>query len=298
MSSETKQNMMLRHSIIMAITEEGGVGPKMFQQLLLRLGPPEELRNISSDDLEDFPRMNFEKIARLLDSLEHADEYMGKIDDYAGNNIFISSILDDDYPELLRVIDDPPPLMYYKGQTDTLSHDYIALVGTTKATQAGIRLAVDISKELVSRGYGIISGLATGIDSAAHLGALKNNGATIAVLGNGIMEIYPEDNRPLADLIAKSGLLISEYPPYKMVSKSGLVLRNRIISAMAKAVVVVQVAEETRGELRTAAFAYKQAKPLFYGDPEGNLEYERVKEWPGAIIKSVDMVDEITSYIV
>ncbi len=298
MPAKIDDETLVRQSIIMAITEEGGIGPKMFQQFLLRLGPPEELLDITPSDIEDFPRMNNERIARLLNSLNHIDEYVGKIHDYAANDIFISSILDDDYPELLRLIDDPPPLIYLKGDMAVWSADFIAMVGTTKATQAGIRLAVDMAKEFANKGYGIVSGLAAGIDSGAHLGALKVKGANIAVLGCGLLEIYPEENEPLADLIVQSGLLISEYPPYKKVSKSGLVVRNRIISALARAVIVVQVGEETRGELRTASFASKQAKPLFYGDPEDNLDYEKVREWPGTIIKTVDSVDEIISYIV
>ncbi|MEE9553420.1 MAG: DNA-processing protein DprA, partial [candidate division Zixibacteria bacterium] len=284
--------------IIMAITEEGGIGPRMFQQFLLRLGPPEEFLNIEQSDIEGFPRMNPEKIARILNSLNNTDEYIGKIHDYAANEIYVSCILDDDYPESIRVIDDPPPLIYYRGEKTVWSTDFIAMVGTTKATQGGIRLAVDIAKEFAVRGYGIVSGLAIGIDSAAHLGALKEKGANIAVLGNGLLEIYPEENKPLADLITQSGLLISEHPPYDKVRKSGLVLRNRLITALAKAVIVVQVGEETRGELRTASFASKQAKPLFYGDPENNLDYEKVREWPGTIIKTADSVDEIISYIV
>ena len=293
-----EQNTLTRQSIIMALTEEGGVGPKMFQHLLMHLGPPEELHIATASDFQELPRINAERAARILSSLDRADEYMGKIIDYAADDIFISSILDDDYPKLLRVIDDPPPLIYYRGDCDILDRDFIAMAGTTKATQSGLRLTVDLSRALIKRGYGIISGLASGIDSAAHLGALKEKGATIAVLGSGIMEIYPEENVALAELIGKSGLLLSEHPPFKMVSKSSLVLRNRIISAMSRAVIVVQLSAETRGELHTAAYACRQAKPLYYGDPDDNFDFERVKDWPGSIVRSVDAVDEILSYIV
>jgi DNA processing protein len=179
-----------------------------------------------------------------------------------------------------------------------LNGQFVALVGTTKATQGGLRLAVDIARELVRKGYGVVSGLATGIDSAAHLGALKEQGVTMAVLGCGIREIYPEENKPLADLVAGSGLLISEHQPLRKVSKSALVLRNRLISALSRAVVVVQVGAETQGELRTAGYAAQQARPLFYGDPEKDLDYDRFKEWPGVIIDSADSVDEIINYMV
>ena len=112
------------------------------------------------------------------------------------------------------------------------------------------------------------------------------------------MNIYPEENVALADLIARSGLLISEQLPSKKVHKAGLITRNRIISALSKAVVVVQIGDETRGELHTAEYASKQTRPLFYGDPDDDLNYGKVSDWPGAIIKSADAVDDIISYMV
>lgn len=287
-----------RKSIIMAITEEGGIGPKMFQQLLIRVGPPEDLLKVSPTDLDGIPRLGAEKIDRLLRSLENIDFFTERLYDYTANDIHVTSFLDDDYPQMLRAIGDPPPLLYYMGNWDVWSRKYVALVGTTRATQAGLRLAVDLAKELVKRGFGIVSGLASGIDSAAHLAALKEQGSSIAVLGCGLLNIYPAENKSLAEMIAGSGILISEYQPFKKVSKSRLVLRNRLISAFSNAVVVVQVGEETKGELRTAACALKQARPLFYCDPEGDLKFEIIKDSPGPIIKDVDSVDEIMEYMV
>jgi DNA processing protein len=298
MSLKTDEIVLKRKAVIMAITGEGGIGPKMFQQLLMHVGPPEDLVGATQADLEDIPRFRKERIEQLLKSLNNVDDYAGKINDYMSNEIQTTCILDDDYPDSLRSIDSPPPILYYRGDKSAWSRECVALVGTTKATQGGLRLAVDVAKEMVRRGYGIVSGLAAGIDSAAHLGALKEQGATIAVLGSGILEIYPEENKPLADLVARSGLLISEHQPFKKVSKAALVLRNRIISALAKAVVVVQVGAETQGELHTAAYAAEQARPLFYGDPDKDLDYERFKKWPGIIIDSADSVDEIINYMV
>ncbi len=286
-----------RKPIIMALTEEGGVGPKMFQQLLLHLGPPEELLNASSADLDEIPRLSASGADRILRSLENVDEFTERLYDYAADDIHVTTFLDDDYPEQLRRIDDPPPLIYFRGDLEAWSCDYVALVGTTKASQAGLRLAVDLAKELVGRGYGIVSGLAPGIDSAAHLGAIKEQGRNIAVLGCGLLNIYPAENASLAELIAKTGLLISEHQPFKNVSKSRLVLRNRIITAFARAVVVVQVGEDTRGELRAAGYAFNQARPLFYGDPDKNLDFALISEAPGTIIKDAGAVDEIIKYM-
>ena len=287
-----------RKSIIMAITEEGGVGPRMFQQLLMHVGPPENLLKSSCSDLDGIPRLGAREIDRLLRSLENIDVFTERLYDYTANDIHVASFLDDGYPQTLRTIGDPPPLLYYMGNQDAWLYKYVALVGTTRATQAGLRLTVDLAREFVKRGFGIVSGLAAGIDSAAHLSALKEQGPSIAVLGCGLLDIYPEENKSLAELIARSGLLISEHQPSKKVSKSGLVLRNRLISAFSSAVVVVQVGEETKGELKTAAYALKQAKPLFYCDPEEDLKFEVIKDSPGPIIKDVDSVDEIMEYMV
>lgn len=287
-----------RKSIIMAITEEGGVGPRMFQQLLMRLGAPEDFLTAAYPDFEDIPRLGEKGIARLKESLDNVNVFASRLKSYESDGIGVTTYLDHDYPEILRKIDDPPPVLYYKGDIDAWDQEYIAMVGTTRPTQAGIRLAVDLARELVRRGFGIISGLALGIDGAAHLGAIKENGRTIAVLGCGIMEIYPAENVPLAESIMKKGLIISEYSPYKPVGKSRLVLRNRLISALSRAVIVVETNVDTRGELRTAGYALKQARPLFYGVPDGTLNDETIGEYPGVIINDVDSVDEILKYLV
>jgi DNA processing protein len=198
----------------------------------------------------------------------------------------------------LREIDDPPPLIYTKGKREILNRDFVALVGTTEASQPGIRLAVDLTAEFVKRGFGVVSGLAIGIDSAAHIAALKNEGATIAVLGSGIDNIYPPDNEILADNIARTGLLVSEHHPTRRVKAGQLILRNRLISAFSKAVVVVQVGSTRRGELRTAAYALKQARPLFMADPEGILDPETIKTSNALTIQGVESVDEIIRYMV
>lgn len=282
----------------MAVTEAGGVGPKTFQQLLLRFGEPHNFARATNADLENIPRINGESSERILRSLDKIEHYQDKIDNYSDIGIDVTTYLDDDYPAMLREIDDPPPLLYLKGNRQVLERDYVALVGTTKATQAGIRLAVDLARGFVEREYGIVSGLAAGIDSAAHLGALAAGGATIAVLGCGMINIFPEENSSLAENIGRSGLLVSEYDPYRRVRAAQLILRNRLITALSKAVVVVEIGEATRGELRTAAYASKQAKPLFFADPEGIIDRETVRENNALLIRDTGSIDEIIEYMV
>jgi len=282
----------------MAVTDSGGIGPVMFQQLLMRLGAPEDFLSATYSDFEDIPRFGEERIGKLLDSLEKVDEYEKKLKEYSSLHIDVVTFLDSDYPAQLREINAPPPILYLKGSREAFSEKYIAIVGTTGASQEAIRFTVDLAKEFVGRGFGIISGLAVGIDSAAHLGALKKNGRTIAVLGCGILNIYPEENILLSEQIEKNGLLVSEHDPYSGVTRPHLVLRNRIISALSDAIVVAQIGEKTAGELKTAGYAIKQARPLFYGNPDGKLDYSKIEDLPGVVLNGDDSAGEIIKYII
>ena len=282
----------------MAITDLAGVGPRMFQQMLLRIGAPDNFPDATIQELAEIPRLGINGAEKIVNSLNAVDKFRNKLEDYQEQGINVITILDDDYPESLRQIDDPPPILYIKGNLKVLEHDYIAIVGTTLASQAGIRLTIDLSIGLGKRGFGIVSGLAIGIDSAAHLGAIKSEAPTIAVLGNGILNIYPEENYALADNIAKIGLLVTEHQPYKQVKASRLILRNRLIAAFSKAIIVAQVGTERRGELRTAEYGFKQAKPVFFANPEGDLDEETIQASNGVLIDGVESIDRIIEYIV
>jgi DNA processing protein len=282
----------------MALTEMGGVGPRTFQQLLMRLGPPENMLNAGPEDLDDIPRLGDRGPEKILKSLDHLGEFDHRIERFRDEGVEAITYFDDNYPEMLREIGDPPPIIYVRGDIESFKYDYIAIVGTTQANQSGIRLTVDLAREFVGHGFGIVSGLASGIDSAAHLSALKSNGRTIAVLGCGIFNIYPAENSSLADNIAASGLLVSEYSPERRVKAMRLVLRNRLISAFSRAVIVTQVGTERRGELRTAHYAAKQGKPLFIADPEGVLDSETIENSHASPIRGIEAVDEIIKYMV
>ncbi len=282
----------------MALTEIGGVGPKTFQQILMRVGPPENVLSARPEDFEDIPRIGEDGLEKIFKSLDHIGEFEKKIEEFDNQGIYTTTFFDDDYPELLREIGDPPPVLYFKGNLEALKNDYVALVGTTQATQEGIRLTIDLTREFVKRGVGVVSGLAIGIDSAAHLSALKYQGSTIAVLGCGFYNIYPPENITLAENIAVSGLLVSEYPPERRVKAVRLILRNRLIAAFSKAVIVSQIGTIRRGELRTAQYAFKQGKPLYFADPEQILDSETIKNSNALPINGIEAVDEIIKYMV
>jgi DNA processing protein len=206
--------------------------------------------------------------------------------------------LDDNYPEHFRHIPDPPVAIYSRGDSDLLQQGGIAIVGTTAADQDGIRAAVDFARGFVEHGKTIISGLALGIDSAGHLGALKNGGKTIAVLGCGHLNIYPEENESLAGLITDSGTVISEFDIHAKAIAGRLVSRNRLIAGLADAVLIVQVGRKRRGELYAGQAALDQGKPVFVYDPNDQYAAQELLNNLVIKIKSLEQIDEMLSYIV
>lgn len=175
------------------------------------------------------------------------------------------SINSKEYPKQLKEIYNPPKKLYIIGNKKLLQQKGIAIVGARESTQYGKKIAFNISKELSQKGINIISGLALGIDTYAHLGCLKSKsiGKTIAVLGSGINEIYPKENIELAKNIIKfGGCIVSEYQPEAKANKFNFPKRNRIISGLSEGVLIVE-ANEKSGALITAEFALEQGREIF-----------------------------------
>ena len=195
---------------------------------------------------------------------------------------------DPGYPKLLGEITDAPPSIYVRGQL-RLDKPLIAIVGTRKATREGEKIAEEFARDLAKAGFGIISGLALGIDAAAHKGALSVKGNTIAVLGNAIDEVYPLENKGLADRIIKSGgAIISEYGPGEPIEKNNFIERNRIISALSIAVLVIEAPVHS-GALITARMGGEQGKDVFVipgsvGNPNFEGSHKLIRD--GAILVS------------
>lgn len=179
------------------------------------------------------------------------------------NQIITISIESNNYPEKLKKIYDPPKVLYVLGNEQILNNDSIAIVGCRKATEYGKKAAIYFASNLAKQDITIISGLAKGIDSYAHIGALQAKGKTIAVIGSGLDIIYPTENQKLAQEIIKSGgAIISEYPLGTKPEKEHFPARNRIISGLSDSVLVVE-AKEKSGSLITADFAMEQGKDVF-----------------------------------
>jgi DNA processing protein len=169
---------------------------------------------------------------------------------------------DERYPTQLAAARGAPPELFVRGDAALLARPQIAIVGSRTPTAAGRRIAGEIARDLVGAGFAITSGLARGIDAAAHEAALDAGGITIAVCGTGLDTCYPRQNQPLFERIARQGVLVSEFPPGSRPLAHHFPRRNRIISGLARAVVVIEAAADS-GSLITAGHAADQGRDVF-----------------------------------
>jgi DNA processing protein len=178
------------------------------------------------------------------------------------NGIHLLAQDDPEYPKLLKEIYDPPIILFVKGDVKCLNTPAVAIVGSRRATPYGVNTAERIARDLASRGVLICSGLARGIDTAAHRGALEARGLTAAVLGSGLNVIYPKENKRLAQQIEKQGCVVSEFPLNVGPVPQNFPIRNRIISGLCLGVCLVEAAEFS-GSLITARMALEQGREVF-----------------------------------
>lgn len=210
------------------------------------------------------------------------------------------SIKNNEYPNQLKNIYDPPAKLYVLGNRSILNQKNFAIVGSRKATEYGKKVAMQISKELSENSLNVVSGLAIGIDSYAHLGCLqvKDAGKTIAVLGSGLDVIYPKENRKLAEQIINSGgCIISEYPIGSKIEKNNFPQRNRIISGLSEGILVVEASQKS-GALITAEFGAEQGKEVFAVPGDINKEQSEgcnllIKDGANVVTSSQDIIDII-----
>lgn len=176
-------------------------------------------------------------------------------------NIFAIAKGDLRYPTALAAIHDPPPELWIRGDVDALRAPSVAIVGSRAASPYALEVARRLGADLARRNVTVVSGMARGVDSAAHRGALEAGGITIAVFGCGVDVIYPREHRGLAERILERGALVSEFPPGMPPLKHNFPQRNRIISGLSLAVVIVEAAESS-GSLITADFALEQGRTV------------------------------------
>lgn len=237
------------------------VGPIRVRRLLEKFGSPQAILKANVRELRQVPGIGEEMAGHLSHWEDRVDlaEELRRIRD-AGISLLTWD--DDAYPESLRHIHDPPFLLYVKGRLSPADAASVGVVGSRRSTHYGRDQARRLSFQLAKAGFSIVSGLARGIDTAAHEAALAAGGRTLAVLGSGIGHVYPTENQALADRIAESGAVISEFPVLYVPDKQSFPLRNRIVAGLSQGLLVVE-APAWSGALITANNALEQGRAVF-----------------------------------
>lgn len=236
-----------------------GVGPVLFRRLLERFETPGHVFSAAPGALATVRGVTPQIAEAIADPAcrRFAEAECRRIE---AANVRLLTFLDADYPRRLFEIGDPPPLLYLRG-TFPPWEPAVAVVGSRRATREGLKAAERLSSELASNGVLVVSGLARGIDTAAHRGALAGGGATVAVLGCGVDVDYPPENRQLAEQISGNGCIISEFPMTTQPLAEHFPRRNRIISGLSRGVLVVEAVEKS-GSLITARYALDQGREV------------------------------------
>ena len=237
-----------------------GIGAVRMQGLVAYFGDLESAWNAATNELAEagLGLKLIERVVRARDGVD-LNKVWATIEK---QGITILTWQDETYPQRLKEIDQPPPVLYIRGEYLPDDLFAVAIVGTRRVTPYGRQITEELSSFLAANGMTVISGIARGVDAVAHQAALKAGGRTIAVLGSGVDKIYPPEHRALAEQMIERGAIISDYAPGTPPDASNFPPRNRIISGLSMAVVVVE-AGETSGALITAEFAAEKGREVF-----------------------------------
>ena len=237
------------------------VGSVRTQRLLEHFGSLEKIFKASQAELEKVKEIGLRIASNIIKGIKEID-LKKELELIRTRGVKVVTFLDNDYPKNLKNIYDPPVALYVKGKILPRDNLAIAIVGSRLASFYGLQTAERFAFELASRGVTIVSGLARGIDSASHKGALKAKGRTLAVLGSGIANVYPEEHIELAEEISGKGAVISEFPMMTIPDKGNFPKRNRIISGLSLGVICVEAADRS-GALITCDIALEQGREVF-----------------------------------
>lgn len=284
------------------LAQTPGVGPDTARRLLGTFGLPENIFCATRDALQQVVSA---RVAQALTSAPNPEE-LARIErtlawaTQAGNRVL--TLADADYPPALLDIPDPPILLYAKGRSELLTRPSMAVVGSRNATAQGIANAERFSEALAQAGLTVISGMALGIDTAAHQGGLlagkDNGGSTIAVIGTGADIVYPARNRALAHRIAEEGCIVSEYPLGMPAIAANFPRRNRLISGLARGVLVIEAALQS-GSLITARMAAEQGRDVFaipgsIHSPLSKGCHQLIKQGAKLVESAQDILEELS----
>ena len=276
-----------------------GLGDEGARRLLREFGSPESVFDASSLSLKSLAKPEVVTAIKLGIQEDLINPIIEWLED---SNNHVVTLADADYPQSLLNISDPPLLLYIKGRLELLNHPALSIVGSRHATPQGIINAEAFSESLSQMGLCITSGMAHGIDAAAHRGGLKGRGRSIAVVGTGLDKIYPAANRELAHALADQGVLVSEFPLGTPPLAPNFPRRNRIISGIGLGCLVVEASLQS-GSLITARLAMDQGREVFaipgsIHSPQSKGCHALIKQGAKLVETAQDIVEELSCSLV
>lgn len=282
----------------LALALVAGVGPAHFQQLLDAFGEPAQILATSPRQLESVVGP---ATAQAISQATTNPELQRHLEWLQQPHTHVVTLADASYPELLREIHPPPPILYVLGDPAWLKQPSLAVVGSRNATAQGVRNAEDFAGRISEAGLTIVSGLAAGIDAAAHRGGLQGVGSTVAVVGTGLDRVYPASSRELAHRIAERGALVSEFPLGTPVRAGHFPRRNRIISGLSLGCLVVEAALES-GSLITARLAGEQGREVFaipgsIHSPLSRGNHQLIRQGAKLVESAQDILEELAPFV-
>jgi DNA processing protein len=246
---------------LLALRLVPGIGARLTAALLERFGSPEAVCNAPVEQLAEVPHLGAALAGKVRRALDNGD-VAAEIERMEKHGVTLLRLGEPPYPPALATIDAPPTLLYLRGTLEPGDREAVAIVGSRNCTSYGRKIAERLAGDLARAGYRVVSGLARGIDAVAHRGALQAGGRTLAVLAGGLANIYPPEHAALADEVQAHGALLTESAMLMEPMACMFPQRNRIISGLVRAVVVVEAAQKS-GALITASHAGEQGREVF-----------------------------------
>jgi DNA processing protein len=276
-----------------------GVGPARLAALLRHFGSPERALGASAAEVAQLPGFGPELSRRVADASSVAGQDAARAAADALHRAGAVALTPDDsaYPQAFRALPDAPFLLFAVGDLSLLARPGVGVVGTREPSPYGRRAATRLAGDLAQAGYQIVSGMAKGIDAAAHGAALDAGGTTVGVLGHGIDRVYPAENRELFGRVREHGLLLSELPPGEEPLAGNFPRRNRLIAALSEGVLVVEMREKS-GAQHTVTYALELGREVFavpgpIGSPQSAGTNQLLKDGARLVTSAADIVEEL-----
>ena len=286
---------MTEKEALIALNMMAGIGSVTVLRIMERFGSAVAIFELSEAELASVSGVGSLRAAKIVGEL-NCVPYKEEIERAEKSSVKFVTLADDDYPEILRNIADPPPALYVAGDTKVLNKSGCAIIGTRHASMYGRETARRFGYQVAAAGYSVISGFARGIDTEAHAGAIQAGGVTVAVLGSALDKMYPQENKKFArEVIEKGGAIITEYPFGRSANRQTFPQRNRIVSGMSRGVLVIESPLRS-GTLITVALALEQGRVVMAVpgriDSRTSMGSNRLIREGARLVTSVDDVFE------